>query len=441
MRPSLRTRYFLPLAFAFVIGACTEPEIPAEQESPPVASQGMQFFHGPFEDALAEAKRQDKKVFVDVYTTWCGPCIVMQENVFPQPEVGEFFNARFVNFKLDAEDESIDGPEIAARYDIREYPTYLVLDSDGKELDRANTGMSAEQFVTLFSQILGETESGFAAFQARYDTGERSPEFLQQYLGEAMVEMASWGATNREKLEQFKAIAGDYFTSRDFSALLNETDAVLVTTYWEKKPRGDDLVEYVFSHYDDFLAVSSEAAFSLYVLNATWYSGVVAAEKGDGSYQRYLDDLHKEPLSKAVAYDLVRDPQSTFSPDRMQERFFVIDAQVRGDWDAIAEYYGQKISARELPTDAGIYNSAATSLGASPNPAHQEQALAYAAQAYELKGDELWIVLTYARALENAGKTEEANQVISTFRHTLGDTAADQQTLKLLNRILGPPAN
>lgn len=69
----------------------------------------MEFFHGSFDGALAEAREQGKKVFLDVYTDWCGPCIVMQETVFVLPEVGDYFNARFVNYKLDAEDESIGG--------------------------------------------------------------------------------------------------------------------------------------------------------------------------------------------------------------------------------------------------------------------------------------------------------------------------------------------
>ncbi|MXW54793.1 MAG: DUF255 domain-containing protein, partial [Gammaproteobacteria bacterium] len=51
----------------------------------------MKFFKGTFEAALVQAEQEQKKVFVDVYTTWCGPCIVMQETVFPQPEVGEYF--------------------------------------------------------------------------------------------------------------------------------------------------------------------------------------------------------------------------------------------------------------------------------------------------------------------------------------------------------------
>lgn len=45
--------------------------------------QGIEFFHGTWEEALEQAQIQDKVIFVDAYTTWCGPCKRMSKNVFP----------------------------------------------------------------------------------------------------------------------------------------------------------------------------------------------------------------------------------------------------------------------------------------------------------------------------------------------------------------------
>ena len=185
------------LARAWCIGAllalcaCSDPTtVDIDPTATTPADPGMEFFHGSFDDALAQAREQGKKVFLDVYTTWCGPCIVMQETVFPLPEVGDYFNARFVNYKLDAEDESIEGPEIAARYGVKGYPTYLILDNEGEEIGRATSGMSGDQFIALFSQMLGETESQFATIKARFDAGDRSPEVVQEYLDAAIVDQS-----------------------------------------------------------------------------------------------------------------------------------------------------------------------------------------------------------------------------------------------------------
>ena len=132
---------------ALVLSACSTPREDTATTDPVDSSletsantsqgQGIDFFVGSFEDALALAAQDQKMVFVDVYTIWCGPCVVMQETVFPLPEVGEFFNSRFVNYKLDAENEEQNGPELEARFAIEVYPTYLILDHNGNELHRA----------------------------------------------------------------------------------------------------------------------------------------------------------------------------------------------------------------------------------------------------------------------------------------------------------------
>ena len=80
-------------------------------------------------EALEQAKVQGKMVFVDCYTTWCGPCKMMTEEVFPQKEAGDFFNAHFVNVKFDM--EKGEGPELGKRFNVNVYPTFLIIEQDG----------------------------------------------------------------------------------------------------------------------------------------------------------------------------------------------------------------------------------------------------------------------------------------------------------------------
>ena len=68
-----------------------------------------------FDEALKVAAKENKLVFIDFYTDWCGPCKKMAKDVFPQKMVGDFMNAKFVNLKLNAEKE---GRELAARYKV-----------------------------------------------------------------------------------------------------------------------------------------------------------------------------------------------------------------------------------------------------------------------------------------------------------------------------------
>ncbi|MFN4256425.1 MAG: thioredoxin family protein, partial [Saprospiraceae bacterium] len=68
-----------------------------------LAAQGMNFEHGTWAEVLAKAKAENKPIFMDAYTVWCGPCKMMSNQTFPDAKVAELFNARFVNVKVDME--------------------------------------------------------------------------------------------------------------------------------------------------------------------------------------------------------------------------------------------------------------------------------------------------------------------------------------------------
>ena len=60
-------------------------------------AQGIAFYDGTWDEILAKAKKEHKMIFLDAYTSWCGPCKMLVNQTFPQPEVGIFFNSNFVN--------------------------------------------------------------------------------------------------------------------------------------------------------------------------------------------------------------------------------------------------------------------------------------------------------------------------------------------------------
>gem|GEM_PF-7022840 len=99
-------------------------------------SQGIIFEQGlTLEQVIAKAKSENKLVFLDCYYQGCGPCIWVQKNLFTTKEAGDFFNPRFVSFKIDVVNDE-GGPEIAKKYGATVYPTFLVLNGDGEVLKK-----------------------------------------------------------------------------------------------------------------------------------------------------------------------------------------------------------------------------------------------------------------------------------------------------------------
>ena len=108
---------------------------------------GMEFTEGNWETILATAKEQNKLIFVDAYTTWCGPCKMMAKNVFPLKGVGDFYNKNFINAKIDM--EKGEGPELAKKYGVRAYPTFLFVNSNGDLVHRGVGYRPEAAFVEL----------------------------------------------------------------------------------------------------------------------------------------------------------------------------------------------------------------------------------------------------------------------------------------------------
>lgn len=143
-------------------------------------AQGVDFFHGSFEEAKAEAKAQGKLIFMDAYAVWCGPCKMMTKSVFPQDKVGEFFNKNFINMKVDM--EKGEGVDIRRKYGVSAYPTLLLIDGDGEVVQQIRGARNADALIQWAKKAALPSPTMIKKLQDQYDSGDRSPALMQDLI-------------------------------------------------------------------------------------------------------------------------------------------------------------------------------------------------------------------------------------------------------------------
>src|SRR5215471_3649400 len=97
-----------------------------------------------YQQALAQAAKENKQVLLDFTgSDWCPPCMKMQREVLSTPQFESFASKKLVLVKLDyprqkklPANELQQNDQLQQQYSIEGFPTYVLLDSRGKEVKR-----------------------------------------------------------------------------------------------------------------------------------------------------------------------------------------------------------------------------------------------------------------------------------------------------------------
>lgn len=142
---------------------------------------GIRFLdNSPWQEVLTAAQQENKLIFIDCYTSWCGPCKALAKEVFTRPEVGAFFNDRFINVKYDM--EKGDGKMLRERYrqHIIGFPTLLLVNAEGKVLQQL---AGYQQPEALIGGIRKAAEGrDLFTLTREYGQGNREIGFIKEYI-------------------------------------------------------------------------------------------------------------------------------------------------------------------------------------------------------------------------------------------------------------------
>lgn len=194
------------------------------------AQEGIKFQNTTFKEILAKAKSEKKLIFLDAFASWCGPCKMMEKNIFPLKSVSDYYNANFINARFDM--EKGEGREIAMKYAVRSYPTYLFLNGDG-ELVMKNYGYMGEQDFLTIAKEANDPKLKNSSYKELFEKGEMNPDFLMNMMkqyAESDYELA-------------KKVSERYFSVKKNDALSKEELGLLL--YFLKSPNDANYAVFV----------------------------------------------------------------------------------------------------------------------------------------------------------------------------------------------------
>ncbi|WP_461643519.1 thioredoxin family protein [Labilibaculum euxinus] len=342
-------------------------------------SQGIAFEHGTFAEALAKAKKENKTVFIDCYTTWCGPCKYLAKNIFTQDEVGAFFNKNFVNVKMDMESEA--GKPLMEKYQVAAFPTLLWLDADGK-LQHKMVGAGDAQSLIATATLALDPKNNWAALNKQFEKGDRSSEFMQRYI----MTSANAGIDAKEAVDS-------YFSSKKTEDLINTKDAELIAS--TIKSTSNPVFHFVLKNKARFYAVADKAQVDQFLEYTMFGEMVQLARKGDmealSLKKKELIALDKEVGTKMVAFLDMNLLQS--DPDQRKFYLAMADYGIKYDFDNFENLnqYAWTIAEAKEDLDKELVN----------------KAVKMAKRSVELNTN-FANIDTYACILNKAGRTEEA---------------------------------
>ncbi len=409
-------RVIAALLVAVFLAACS-----AGERAEVVDESGIVFFEGSFDAALEKAGAEDKLVFVDVYTSWCGPCKLMDLNVFPRADVGAYYNEHFVNFKLDAEDFSIRGPELTNIYGVSAYPSYLYIKPDGTLQYSVGGTFKPELFIAVAREAMGEERQVFAALEKKYDTGDRDRDLVKDYLVEGRYVLTTESFSGESVTAAFMqpeymarraaltAAFNEYVDSVEPESLINAEDFDLFSSFLSSVPRENEWIEFVVQHYDAYAQVVEESRIAFLVLESIKVSVALSSRQGDADYTRYIDQLDGE-LARAYEIQITEIENDYLYKSYLEKLGRNSYLAATKAWDVMLAETDEKIAAAGDTLTGSDYTSFAMHLSMADTPEIQQRALELSAKAYSMEPTAK-IASTYMGILGRLGETDRAVEV------------------------------
>lgn len=365
----------------------------------------IEFEHGPWAEIIAKAKKESKLIMLDAYAVWCGPCKWMAKNVFTKDEVADFYNATFVNAKIDM--EKGEGIELAKKYGVQAYPTFLFINGDGEIVHRICGSNEAPQFIQ-WGKDAYTPEKQLATAKKKFMANKKDGTFAISYF--AMLEAACANVGP-------EAIA--YLAEQPESELTSRANWTVINQYLNDYKSKE--FNYLLNNREQYSKLYSKDSVENKVVSVYAMALNMAIRKQDETMRKQLiEDVKKSGLQKAGRIIL----ESDMNYSQQQKEW----ANYAKTADAYVEQFAMN-DAQTLNSTSWTFYEQVT------DKKMLEKASNWSKRSVEIENNYAYND-TYASLLFKLGKKRDAEKVAKTAIEIGEKNGEDvSETKKLLEKI------
>ena len=301
-----------------------------------------------WKEVLAKAKSQNKYIFIDCYTTWCGPCKWMEKNIYPQKEVGDFINSHFISVAVQMDKTPKDSEtarnwyseaeKIAKEYKVNAYPTYLFFSADGHILHRfIGVTKEVKDFIAKTSEALDSTRQYYTIMK-EWEKYKGDTAFLHHALIEAL---------HQEDGERARLIGESFLESQ--SNPLTKENLKLITRLGlihSSKDKWFNLLKENAASIDEYMGrINGKNIFVEWALQSTIIAEEMAPLYSQGESIKWSSVsaslMDKYPSLGKKLVDLVEEDFAYHIGKHIKATLAVLGSSTP-DWDQIADELKKK---------------------------------------------------------------------------------------------------
>lgn len=219
-----------------------------------------------WQQLVAKARKENKLLFVDCYTTWCAPCKKMDLEIYSSPIVSRFMNDKFICIRLQMDTTKNDNDEIKKlyniardieeRYKVGQYPTYLFFSPDGSVIHKDIGYKNIDDFISLTTSVL-DSKKGYYILIESYKRGALNYSNL-----DSLAIMAKELGHKDEANVIAKDYINNYLSKLEVSRFINVPNISFIISFKELISSNSSIFHVIYNHVDNIDRVMNSKGFT-----------------------------------------------------------------------------------------------------------------------------------------------------------------------------------